>query len=106
MKTATTSALVLVVPNFSLPFELKCDARGTRIGAILMQREKLIVFANRMISGCAQGLCIYEKELTVIVVAVCKWHSYLLGSRFTIKTDHSSLKYFFEQWFSMTASGK
>jgi hypothetical protein len=31
-----------------------------------------------------------------LVLAVKKWHSYLLGHPFTIKTDHQNLKFLLE----------
>ena len=39
----------------------------------------------------------YEKEMMAIFHAVQKWHPYLLGNHFYIKTDHQNLKYFLEQ---------
>ena len=35
-----------------------------------------------------------------ILHAVHKWHPYLLGNHFRIRTDHQSLKYFLEQQVS------
>ncbi|GKG09713.1 ty3-gypsy retrotransposon protein, partial [Tanacetum coccineum] len=39
----------------------------------------------------------YQKELFAIVEAVYKWRQYLLGNRFTIRTDHRSLKELMQQ---------
>lgn len=100
-KTAISSALVLVLPDFNLPFELECDASGNRIRVVLMQRGKHIVFASRVLSGRVISLSTYEKELMIIVEVVYKWQPYLLGSRFTIKTGHSNLKYLFGQRITM-----
>jgi hypothetical protein len=36
-----------------------------------------------------------------IIHALKKWHSYLIGRHFKVKTDHDSLKYFLEQRLSL-----
>jgi hypothetical protein len=37
-----THAPLLQLPNFSMTFELKCDASGIRIGGVLLQEGKPI----------------------------------------------------------------
>jgi hypothetical protein len=36
-----------------------------------------------------------------ILHALKKWHPYLIGRHFKVKTDHDSLKYFLEQILSL-----
>jgi hypothetical protein len=40
---------------------------------------------------------IYEKEMLAIMHALTKFRQYLVVSRFVVKTDHNSLKYFLDQ---------
>lgn len=102
LKTTKTSASMLALPDFSIPLELECNTSDNEFGPILMQREKPIVFVSHILSKCAQGLSTYKMELMTIVKPLCKWRPYLLGSQFIIKTNHSSLKYLFEQQITTT----
>jgi hypothetical protein len=49
---------------------------------------------------------IYEKEMMEILHALKKWHPYLIGRHFKVKTDHDSLKYFLEQRLSLEEQQK
>ncbi|KAM1132447.1 hypothetical protein FF1_046837 [Malus domestica] len=97
LKDIMTSPPVLALPDFSKAFELECDASGNGIGAVLQQGGRPIAFTSQALGPKNQSLSTYERELIAIVYAVKKWHSYLQGRHFTIKTDHCSLKYFLSQ---------
>jgi len=97
LKRAVTNPPVLVLPNFSKPFLIECDASGKGIGAVLMQQQRPIAYFSQALKGRFLLLSTYEKELMALVSAVKKWRPYLLGHPFTIKTDHQSLKFLLEQ---------
>jgi hypothetical protein len=59
-----------------------------------------LAFTNKQLFERYLEKSIYEKEMLAILNVVALWHPYLLGQRFQIKTDHQSLKYFFEQRIS------
>ncbi|GKA39183.1 putative reverse transcriptase domain-containing protein [Tanacetum coccineum] len=44
IKRQLTSAPILVLPNFTLPFELHCDASKTGISVVLSQSDRLVVY--------------------------------------------------------------
>jgi len=97
LKNAVTNPPVLILPDFTKPFIIQCDASGCGVGAVLMQQERPIAFMSQAIHGKALHLSTYEKELMALVLAVKKWRSYVLGKTFRVQTDHQSLKYLLEQ---------
>ncbi|MCO5546616.1 hypothetical protein L7F22_000046 [Adiantum nelumboides] len=97
LKQKLTSQPVLVLPDLSKPFEVKCDACGDCLGAVLLQEGHAIAYESRRLSSNEQILGIYEKELLAVLHALDSWKHYLLGTPFILRTDHQSLKYFMTQ---------
>ena len=62
-----------------------------------MQRGHPLAFISEALSPAHQALSAYDKEMMAILFAVRKWHYFLVGKHFTIKTDHQPLKYLMEQ---------
>ncbi|XP_061338843.1 uncharacterized protein LOC133285603 [Gastrolobium bilobum] len=48
LKEKLTTATVMTAPDWSLPFELMCDASGYTMGVVLGQRSKVIVFTDHV----------------------------------------------------------
>ena len=87
LKTALTTPLVLGLPDFTQPFVVECDACGIGLGAILSQNNRPIAYYSEALKGTALTLSTYEKEMLALVKSVRKWHPYLLGKPFTVRTD-------------------
>ncbi|KAM1764041.1 hypothetical protein ACFX11_003324 [Malus domestica] len=92
-----TSAPIIVLPDWSLPFELMCDASDYALGAVLGQRKDkkphVIYYASQTLNDAQLNYSNTEKELLVVVFALDKFRSYLLGAKVIIYFDHTTLKY-------------
>src|ERR1051325_5656050 len=93
LKTTLISAPIIQPPDWSLPFEIMCDARDYAVGAVLGQRKdkKLhaIYYASRTLDSAQINYATTEKELLAIVFALDKFRSYLVGAKIIIYTDHA-----------------
>ncbi|CAL9217877.1 unnamed protein product [Arabidopsis halleri] len=97
LKTALTSTPTLALPDFTIPFVFQTDASGDGIGAVLSQNDKPIAYMSRTLGVAKRSWSTYAREMLVIVIAIRIWRPYLLGRRFIIQTDQSSLRYLLEQ---------
>ncbi|KAI3814060.1 hypothetical protein L1987_18802 [Smallanthus sonchifolius] len=62
-----------------------------------MQRGRVIAYASRQLKIHEANYPTHELELAAVVFALKIWRHYLYRVKFTIYSDHKSLKYIFEQ---------
>nr|GEV56375.1 reverse transcriptase domain-containing protein [Tanacetum cinerariifolium] len=97
LKKKLTKALILVVPDWNLPFELMCDTSDFAIGAVLGQRKtkhfQPIHYASKTMTKAQIHYTTTEKEMLAVVYAFEKFRPYLVLSKSIVYTDHSALKY-------------
>nr|GEU95468.1 DNA-directed DNA polymerase [Tanacetum cinerariifolium] len=96
LKKKLTEALILVVPDWNLPFELMCDTSNYAIGAVLGQRKsnhfQPIHYASKTMTEAQIHYTTTEKEMLAVVYAFEKFRPYLVLSKRIVYTDHSALK--------------
>jgi len=97
LKKALISALIIQPPDWKLPFEIMCDASDFAVGVVLGQtkdkKHYAISYASKTLSGPQLNYATTEKELLVVVFAIGKFRSYLVGAKVIIYTNHAALKY-------------
>ena len=95
LKAALTNPPVLGYPDPEKEFILDTDASDTNIAAVLYQGQgknsKVISFGSFMLSAEQRNYCTTRKELLAVVKFTRQYRHYLLGKKFTIRTDNASL---------------
>ena len=85
LKKALASAPIIQPLDWSLPFEIMCDASDFAVGAVLGQtkdkKHHAIAYASKTLTGAQLNYATTEKELLVVVFAIDKFRSYLVEQR-------------------------
>ncbi|GKF13190.1 putative reverse transcriptase domain-containing protein [Tanacetum coccineum] len=90
-------APILVLPEGSEDFIAYCDASKKGLGAVLMQREKVISYASHQLKIHEKNYTTHDLELGAVVFALKIWRHYLYGTKCTVFIDHKSLQHILDQ---------
>jgi hypothetical protein len=99
LNVALTSAEVLRLPNWDLPFILTTDFSLTGLGAVLSQidptdgLEYAVSYASRALTPAEQRYAPTEGEMLGLVWGIEKYRYYLYGRKFTVHCDHHALQW-------------
>ena len=93
LKRLLCSAPCLVMPDFSSPFVVHCDASGGGVGAVLTQHDKdgcerPIMYVSHKMNDAETRYSTTHQELLAVIYALKKFKPYLYGQQFSIYTDH------------------
>ncbi|GJU95810.1 retrotransposon protein, putative, ty3-gypsy subclass [Tanacetum coccineum] len=91
------SAPILALPEGSENFVVYCDASHKGLGAVLMQKEKVISYASRQLMVHEKNYTTHDLELGAVVFALKMWRHYLYGTKWVLFTDHKSLQHILDQ---------
>jgi len=85
LKTAVTTAPVLVSPQNSEPFQIKADSSDFATGAVLSQQSMTdgkwhpVAFYSKSLSSVERNYEIHDKEMLAIICALEEWRHFLEG---------------------------
>lgn len=100
VKRRLSEACALCHYSAEAPLVVTCDASARGLGAVLAQRagegagaggERPVMFASRALTPAELNYSQIQKEALAIVFAVKKFHQYLYGRSFILRTDHKPL---------------
>ncbi|XP_057746612.1 uncharacterized protein LOC130965869 [Arachis stenosperma] len=78
-------------------FEVYCDTSLKGLDCVLMQHWNVVAYASHQLRPHEVNYSTHDLELTAIVFAWKIWRHHLCEMRFSIFSDHKSLKYVFDQ---------
>ncbi|GJU51682.1 putative reverse transcriptase domain-containing protein [Tanacetum coccineum] len=97
LKQKLCSAPFLALSKGSENFLVYCDASRKGLGAVLMQREKVIAYAPCQLKIHEKNYTTHDIELRAVVSALKMWRHYLYGTKCVVFTDHKSLQHILDQ---------
>ncbi|GJV38473.1 putative reverse transcriptase domain-containing protein [Tanacetum coccineum] len=77
LKQKLCSAPILALPEGSENFVVYCDASHKGLGAVLMQREKVIAYASRQLKVHEKNYTTHDLELGAVGVLLIMWRTLL-----------------------------
>lgn len=99
LKKILISPEIIAYPLDEGEYMLDCDASDYAIGGVLCQVqdgiEKVIAYGSKVLNKAEKNYCVTDKELLALRYFIEYYRQYLLGRRFTVRTDHQALVYLF-----------
>ncbi|GKF32038.1 putative reverse transcriptase domain-containing protein [Tanacetum coccineum] len=77
LKQKLCNAPILSLPEGSKNFVVYCDASHKGLGAVLMQKEKVIAYVSRQLKVHEKNYTTHDLELGVVVFALKMWRHHL-----------------------------
>jgi hypothetical protein len=84
---------ILVLPDFGKTFQVRCDASGVEIGAVLSQYNSPVAYFSENLNDTKRNYSTYDKELYAIIQALKKWRHYIVPKEFVLYSDNQALQF-------------
>nr|GEX92756.1 putative reverse transcriptase domain-containing protein [Tanacetum cinerariifolium] len=97
LKQKLCEAQILALLEGNDDFVVYYDASIQGLGAVLMQREKVIAYAYRQLKPHEENYTTHDIELGAVVLDLKIWRHYLYGTKCIVFTDHKILQHVLNQ---------
>nr|GEW34890.1 putative reverse transcriptase domain-containing protein [Tanacetum cinerariifolium] len=97
LKQKLCEAPILTLLEGNDDFVVYCDASLQGLGAVLMQREKVITYPSQQLKPHKENYTTHDLELGAVVFTLKIWRHYLYGTKCTVFIDHKSLQHILRQ---------
>jgi hypothetical protein len=81
------------LPNFEKTFQVRCDASGVTIGAVLCQDNRPVTYLCEKLNETKRKYSTYDKDFYAIIQALKKWRHYLVPHEFVLYSDNQALQF-------------
>jgi hypothetical protein len=88
---------ILVLPDFSKTFQVKCDTSRFAIGAVLSQDDRPVAYFSEKLNEEKIKYSTYDKEFYAVIQALKKWRHYLVPKEFVLYNDNHALQFVTQQ---------
>nr|GEV60667.1 hypothetical protein [Tanacetum cinerariifolium] len=88
LKQKLCSAPILAFLEGSENFVVYCDASHKGLGAVLMQKERVIAYASHQLKIHEKNYMTHDLELGAAVFALKMWRHYLYGTKLELLSDY------------------
>jgi hypothetical protein len=93
LKGALCASPILAYPQPGERFIVDADSSNVGIGGVLSQvqdgKERVIAYYSKMLNKAERNYYVTRRELLAIVRTLERFHKYLYGQEFHLRTDHS-----------------
>jgi hypothetical protein len=93
LKKKITEQPILVLPDFSKTFQVKCDMSGFATGEVLIQDDRPITYFSEKLNEVKINYSTYDKEFYAVIQALKKWRHYLVPKELVLYSDNHALQF-------------
>nr|GEV69406.1 putative reverse transcriptase domain-containing protein [Tanacetum cinerariifolium] len=97
VKAKVCSAPILALPEGSENFVVYYGASRKGLGAVLIQREKVIAYSSRQLKIHKKNYTTHDLEHKMVVFALKMWRHYLYDTKCVMFPDHKSLQHILDK---------
>ncbi|CAC5403353.1 unnamed protein product [Mytilus coruscus] len=99
IKRLVTAEIVLRYYDPKLQLTIQSDALQTGLGAVVLQEDRPVAYANRDLTDTETRYAQIKKELLSVIFGLEKFHSYTCGRTVRVISDHKPLESFVKNHF-------